>query len=89
MKTIQDSCKSNKTAAKKTVSTCFVGTLDRFGYDLIVVSDTEDGARKALMAEYRRTYKKINKSYPSKEEIDSVNDDIFVRDAVLNQVYWD
>lgn len=39
----------------------FVSTLYRFGYDLTVVTKSEQAGRDALSAEYKRAYMTLNK----------------------------
>ena len=60
----------------------------RFGYDLTVIEETEEKAIKALMKEYRRTYKNINSEPPTKEEIRNAEEDIEIQVYKIGEVVW-
>jgi hypothetical protein len=69
-------------------NTIYIGTLDRFGYELRVASHSEEETRKALLKDYRRAYKNRNGFYPDKETISTVNDDMNIDEFKLNEVHW-
>lgn len=66
----------------------FIGTLDRFGYELRVVTNSEEEARKLLMKEYKNAYEEINHCKPSKETFRIAKDEIFVDEVTLGKVEW-
>jgi len=75
--------------AKEKKATVVLATLYRFGYDLTVVSATEAGAKKAMKAEYVKTYKSWNDGDdPTQEELRSAMDDIGYTEMTLNKVEW-
>lgn len=74
----------------------YLGILyDRFGYDLTVVSDTKDGAKKALLKEYEEQYWRINATDPKEDENDwgqtyyeAAEEDIDITEMELGKVEW-
>lgn len=63
--------------------------VERFGYTLITVSETETDARKAIMKEYKTAFKAANDGQlPSKDYIARVQDEIYFENVALNQVIW-
>lgn len=65
-----------------------IGTLDRFGYELRVLSETQSQAEKMLMKEYRKTYLEWNHCRPSKEEVECAKEEIFCDEVELDEVHW-
>lgn len=66
----------------------YVGTLDRFGYDLRVVTTTKAEAKKLLIAEYKNAYEEINHCKPSKETFRIAKEEIFVDEVEIGKVEW-
>lgn len=66
----------------------FIGTLDRFGYELRVVTNSEEEARKLLMKEYKKTFETINHYRPTKEYINTAEDELFIEEVTLGKVEW-
>lgn len=63
--------------------------LYRFGYCLEVVSDDPDTARANLIKEYKRAYKNINGTGPTKDELNNVKEDLEdIEEVELNKVEW-
>ena len=71
---------------KKTV---WIAELYRFGYDLVVVEETKDKARRAMVKEYNRAYKHYNAgARPTSEEIENRNCDIRLYETTIGNVLW-
>ena len=66
----------------------FIGTLDRFGYELRVVTNSEAEARKLLMREYKRAYEEINHCRLTKEAINTAEDELFIEEVTFGKVEW-
>ncbi len=67
----------------------FYGQLERFGYMLTVISETKEGAKKALLKAYRRAYRISNNgARPTKEELECVNDELYIDEFKNDEVYW-
>lgn len=75
----------------------YVGTLERFGYNLLVVETTKEKAIAALRAEYIKAYKECNNGiHPSREhsyredqsDLDIALEDIYAREAEFGKVEW-
>ena len=75
----------------------YIARVYKFGYDLVAVSTTEDGAKDAIMKEYVRAYKDINGVDP-REDIDEIFGgslydntlmDIEVREYTPGVVEWE
>lgn len=76
----------------------YMATLDRFGYDLIVIDTTEEKAIEAIKAEYIRAFMDMNGIHPDDEECDWGSDgrtwlemameDISVEKMTLGKVEW-
>lgn len=66
----------------------FVGTLERFGYELRVVTNSEAEARKLLMKEYKKAYEEINHCKLTKEAISTAEDELFIEEVTLGKVEW-
>lgn len=67
----------------------YIGHLDRFGYTLRIVSDSEEKARRLLMKEYRRAYKDMWGVLPSKEEREEAEDEAYIEQVELDKVMWE
>jgi hypothetical protein len=65
-----------------------IATLDRFGYELRVLSDSKKMAEKCLIEEYKKGYYNYNHCKPDKEELDCAKDEIFIDEIELNEVHW-
>lgn len=75
-----------KAKEKKTV---VIADLYRFGYDLMVVEESEEKARAALMKEYRKAYKAWNDGIrPTKEEVENANECIEINEMAIGEVEW-
>lgn len=80
----------------KTKKSVWVATIDRFGYDLTVVEETEDKAREALIKEYIRTYKKYNNgSNPATDDggwgrtyLEVMEEEIDCTEMTFGKVEW-
>lgn len=75
----------------------FLGELDRFGYALTCVGNTEEECVKALMKEYTRAYKQRNEgmtpgkcfSYEDdKSDYAIAKEEIYVRELSTGEVEW-
>ena len=75
-----------------------IAELERFGYTLKVVSETEEQAVDSLMAVYERCYRDYNDGddpreiYEHSEEYsdyDFALGEIYVEEIEFNKVYWD
>lgn len=73
----------------------YVASLYRFGYDLTVIETTEAKAIAAIMKEYKRAYKDINGTDPTKDRYDEfytyygyAKECIEVEDLELGKVEW-
>ncbi len=77
----------------------YIGTLDRFGYELTVVCNTEPECKDELLKEYVKAYKKRNGGNPRKEiayDRHSENsyyieaeEDIVIREYTIGKVVWE
>lgn len=47
----------------------FLASLDRFGYELTVLTETKEEAEKLLMEEYEKAYRNVNAGEDPREEI--------------------
>lgn len=74
---------------KKATKRAVLAELERFGYSLRVLAETEEGGRSALRKEYIRTYKHINNCNPTKDELKVAMDEINFTDAMFGEVWWD
>lgn len=63
-------------------------TLDRFGYDLTIICETEKEAIDKLMKEYRRAFKKSNGCAPTKKETDWAKECIEIQEFEIGKVEW-
>ena len=66
----------------------FIGTLERFGYLLRVVSETKKEAEDCLIKEYIEAYITRNNCKPTKAELESARNDIGISKVELNEVEW-
>lgn len=60
--------------------------LDRFGYTLSVIADTEEKAVNALMTEYEKAYENINGTSPHDEICDYVGGDVTFYDNAKEDI---
>lgn len=90
---LSDHIKEDRSETEKGVRSMkelYIGRLrDRFGYDLRVVTDSEEKARRLLMKEYRRAYKDLWGVFPSKEETDTAKDELDISPIELDKVEWE
>ena len=70
------------------MKTVYMGILYRFGYDLTVIGESEKSVRSALVKEYNRTYKEINGSRPTSDEIRRRDADIEIHEFTMGKVEW-
>lgn len=71
----------------KTSERLFLGTLDRFGYELTVIAHTEEECKKALMKEYLRVFKRDNPNLnPKKDLWDERYSDMTFYEAAMNDI---
>ena len=63
----------------------WVASLDRFGYDLMVVEKSKEKAKAAMSAEYIKTYFKLNKAWGDMP-YDSV-EDLVANDEEFQEYY--
>ena len=80
--------------------TMFLGSLDRFGYELRVLCKTEQECRDALLEAYVVAYQNDNGGEDPREEIaydrgyedktyyEVAEDDISIQEIELDKVYW-
>lgn len=75
----------------------WVGELERFGYNLVVVGRTEKEVRDALIKAYKKTYADLNdgadptKEYPYGDErsyLDYAVDEMYIREMLFGRVEW-
>ena len=77
----------------------FIGTLDRFGYELTVVSSSEEKCRDLLLEEYKRAYEMRNPGEDPEEEIaedrysnltyyELAKEDMAITEMELDKVEW-
>ena len=74
----------------------YICELERFGYTLTAVGETEEQAKNAIIKEYVKTYKKWNDGEdPRKEErrggvsyYDEMLEDIITYDLPIGKVEW-
>lgn len=66
----------------------YIGELERFGYVLRVVCKTREQCEYALITEYLHAYRKRNRHNPSEEELEAVDDDMYVSALELGKVDW-
>ena len=67
----------------------YYAQLDRFGYTLALVSDTEQNARRTMLDEYIKTYLKRNDGmYPSPEELQCASDELYIERIEYNEILW-
>ena len=75
----------------------FLAKLERFGYTLTCVGQTEEEVRKAMMKEYTRAYKQRNGGLsPRKEysywgdqsDYDVAKEEMFVSEMPFGKVEW-
>lgn len=60
--------------------------LDRFGYFLEGIFESEEKARQEILKEYKKKFFRINNRKPTKEEIELL--DINFYEQKINKVYW-
>ena len=82
----------------KAKNSVWLGELERFGYNLVVVGRTEKEVRDALAEEYIRTYKQINgdecdprEEYPYYSDnsyFDEAMEEAYVREMPFGKVEW-
>jgi len=65
-----------------------IATLDRFGYELRVLSESKSRAEKLLMEEYKKGYYNYNHCKPDKEELQCAREEIFCDEVELDEVNW-
>ena len=77
--------------------TIFVATLNRFGYTLTCVGQTEDECIKTMMKEYTRAYKQWNDGLSPRKEFsyyggcsdyDLAKEEICVTEMPFGKVEW-
>lgn len=74
----------------------YIRELERFGYTLTVVSESEDRAKELLINEYIRTYRAENDGHNPAEDmrsedvsyLDNAIEDIVTSLMVLDEVNW-
>ena len=80
----------------KTNNSVWLGELDRFGYNLVVVGRTEKEVRDALAKEYIRVYKNINGCDPREDRpyytdssyFEEAMDEAYIREMPFGKVEW-
>ena len=85
--------------AKKQIM--YLGTLDKFGYDLTVIGNSEEEVVTALMKECEKHYKNIHGVSPKKDRYYGVSaidpkdtfyskakEDIEIQELTVGQVEW-
>ena len=88
----------NKNAQRvtKKENKVYLGTLDRFGYELTVIGFSEQECIDELMKVYEKQYRNEHNSDPRKDErysdgssyYDNAVEDILIREMVSGQVEW-
>ena len=79
--------------AKTKKNGVWIATLDRFGYDLTVASNSKKKCREALSAEYQKAYAGRNGNFDmnneeDKEYYETAMGEIFFRFHELDVVEW-
>lgn len=82
--------------SKTSKNSVYLGTLERFGYDLVCVGATKKEVVGAIMANYDETYQKENGCDPRTEhtydfgfsDYEMAKGDIYVRKMKYGQVEW-
>ena len=78
----------------------YIGTLDRFGYDITVVCKTEQECKDKILEEYVKAYKSRNNDSDPCEDIAygrhsentyyaEAEEDIEIREYTLGKVEWE
>lgn len=78
----------------------YIGTLERFGYELTVICKTEQECKDLLLKKYEETYKNRNENCDPREDIaydrgyedktyyELAEEDIYITEMELNKVEW-
>lgn len=70
----------------------YFGEIERFGYTMHCIGNSEQEVKEALIKAYIESYKKVNGADPRKDGTDYYDlflDELYIEKREIGKVYWD